>query len=246
MFGAGEYRASDIYLSMCPTANFATGEGTLYFTGLTNGQPTWSPFKSNSVPVVQDNPTNGPAWPKDTPSVGKFSAVYCTNLDLWLMTFDGGRNTKNAESTKGVYFSYAPAPWGPWATPQLIFNKYRDDHADGVYIYEPTNHMGYPLTIDPSKDDPSTTPGEVQEPELIERFTRITNSTLTIYYIIGTWNPYTAVKMRSQFAIVPVIDPASLVHKKNKFSFSWTGVANERYVIRYSTTCRWLGRHLPI
>ncbi len=42
-------------------------------------------------------------------------------------------------------------------------------------------------------------------------------------------------KMRSEFTIRPVIDPASLVHKKNKFSFSWDAPTNERYQVDYST-----------
>ncbi len=51
----------------------------------------------------------------------------------------------------------------------------------------------------------------------------------------GTFNPYTVVKMRSEFIITPVIDAASLVHKKNKFSFSWAAPTNESYQVDYST-----------
>jgi hypothetical protein len=65
MFGTGEYRASDVYLAQTPTASFLSGAGTRYFAGLTNGQPTWSTAESNCVPVVEDNPTNGPPWPND-------------------------------------------------------------------------------------------------------------------------------------------------------------------------------------
>ena len=70
---------------------------------------------------------------------------------------------------------------------------------------------------------------------MIERFTRITNSTLFIYYTISTWNPYTVVKMRSAFAINPVIDPGSLDRTTNKFAFAWTGPTNASYQIQYST-----------
>ena len=52
---------------------------------------------------------------------------------------------------------------------------------------------------------------------------------------MGTFNPYTVVKMRSEFTIQPVIDPASLVHKKNKFSFSWVAPTNASYQVDYST-----------
>src|SRR5262249_40418922 len=63
LFGAGGYRASDIYLARTPASSFASGAGTQYFTGLVNGQPTWTNSEAGAVPVVQDNPLNGPAWP---------------------------------------------------------------------------------------------------------------------------------------------------------------------------------------
>ena len=122
MFGTGEYRSGDVFLCQIPTANFASGAGTLFFAGLTNGQPVWSGAESNCNPVVQDNPTNGPAWPDDAGTAGNVSVIYSTCLNLWLMTYDGGRSAETAKTkTTGVYFSYAQQPWGPWSQPQLIF-----------------------------------------------------------------------------------------------------------------------------
>jgi hypothetical protein len=233
IFGTGEFRASDIYLAKVSSANFVSGQGTLYFTGLTNGESTWSPFESNSVPVVQDNPTNGPAWPNDTPSAGDLSVIYPPGLGVWLMTFDGGRGTK--QGTEGVYFAYAAEPWGPWSTPQLVFNKNRDG-GNGVFIYDAKHNRG-PAgpVINPSQNNPTNTDGAVYGPYLLERFARVTNSTLYLYYTMSTWNPYTVVKMRSAFEIVPTIDPASLVHKKGRFSFSWAGTLGQSYEVDYST-----------
>jgi hypothetical protein len=37
---------------------------------------------------------------------------------------------------------------------------------------------------------------------MIERFTRVSGSMLKIYYVMSTWNPYTVVKMRSEFTII--------------------------------------------
>lgn len=236
MFGAGEYRAGDVFLCMVPTANFAGGAGTLYFTGLTNGQPTWSSAESNCVPVVQDNPTNGPAWPNDAGTVGNVSVTYPPGLGLWLMTYDGGRSPDSKTlHTTGVYFSSAPQPWGPWRTPQLIFNKLRDG-GSGVFIHDPglTNNDGLDGPVI-GNNDPTNTPGGDFAPIMIERFTRITNSTLFIYYTMSTWNPYTVVKMRSAFTITPVVDPGSLVHKKNKFSFTWNAPTNQSYQVDYSS-----------
>ncbi|MGD1158368.1 MAG: hypothetical protein ABSA41_21450 [Terriglobia bacterium] len=36
---------------------------------------------------------------------------------------------------------------------------------------------------------------------MIERFTEVKGDTLTIYYNLSTFNPYTVVKMRSEFKI---------------------------------------------
>jgi hypothetical protein len=234
MFGAGKYRASDVYLAMTPAATFLSGAGTLYFTGLTNGQPTWSAIETNAVPVVQDNPTNGPAWPNDSPSVGNVSVIYSAPLGLWLMTYDGGRSANSAQlHTTGIYFSSAPAPWGPWITPQLIFNSVRDGGL-GVFIYDAGNHTG-PAgpTINPSSNNPTNTPGGVYAPYLLEPFTTISNGMLYIYYVMSTWNPYTNVKMVSAFTIQPVI--GSPVHTKTNFTFSWLAPTNEIYQVDFST-----------
>ncbi len=236
MFGAGAYRASDIYLATTPSSSYLSGGGTLYFTGLTNGQPVWSSVETNAVPVVQDNPTNGPAWPNDSPSVGNLSVIYSTNLGLWMMTYDGGRNTDDKTNYAGIYFSCAAQPWGPWTTPQLIFSPTRD-HGFGVFMhnsdYSPPGPVG--PTIDPSEHNPTNTTGTVYAASMIESFTRITNSTVFIYYTMATWNPYTVVKMRSAFTIIPVIDSASLVKLKKKFSFAWTAPTNITYQVDYST-----------
>lgn len=115
--------------------------------------------------------------------------------------YDGGRQS---EDTKGVYFTSAPAPWGPWVPPQLIFNPKRD-HGFGVFIHDPTITPGPPgdglngPLVGPG--DPSMVRGEPFAPLMIERFTTVAGDTLKIYYTTGTYNPYTVVKMPSEFTI---------------------------------------------
>jgi hypothetical protein len=201
MFGLAEYRASDVYLAIVPESTFATGQGTRYFTGLVNGQPTWSSSETAAVPVVVDNPLDGPAWPNDTPTIGNVSVTYSADLDRWLMTYDGGATS---QATVGVYFAHAAEPWGPWSKPQLIFNARRDG-AMGTFIHDPgvtPNPPGDGLngpTI--GQNDPNTTRGAAYAPYMIERFTRVTGNRLSIYYTLSTWNPYTVVEMRSDFTI---------------------------------------------
>lgn len=196
MFGTGNYRASDIYLSVIPASDFWGGGSTRYYAGHVNGQPNWSTSESAAVPIVQDNPLKTASY---SPTVGNMTVGYSTDLGLWIMTFDGGRQSGQ---TGGFYFTYAKEPTGPWASPQLIFNPTRDN-ALGTYIHNPSAVPSDGLTgptIGPNTD-PVTSPGAAYAPMLIERFTRAAGNTLKIYYLNSTWNPYTVVKMRSEFTI---------------------------------------------
>ena len=204
MYGAGPYRASDVYLSRTPISTFESGDGTEYFGGFLNGETFWTGMESGVVPVVQDNPTNGPAWPNDNPTVGNLSVVYSNDLGLWLMLFDGGRQTAK---TKSIYLTYAHQPWGPWSTPQLIFNDTRDN-AYGVYIHNPGivpdppgDGLNGPIIGALNGADPFTTAGGAFAPLAIERFLRVSGNTLKVYYNISTWNPYTVVLVRSEFTV---------------------------------------------
>jgi Domain of unknown function (DUF4185) len=195
IFGLGAYRASDVYLATVPASSFDTGAGTRYFTGMANGQPQWSTSESAAVPIVTDNPLKTATY---TPSIGNVSVVYAKELGLWLMTYDGGRQSS---ATGGVYFAYATDPWGPWSEPQLIFNPRRDG-ANGKFIHDPSITPSDGLngpTI--GGNNPTTTPGGPYAPYMIERFTKLSGTTLSIYYLLSTWNPYTVVEMRSDFAI---------------------------------------------
>jgi hypothetical protein len=195
IFGLGVYRGSDVYLSVVGAADFESGRGTRYFTGLVNGQPAWSTSEADAVPVVLDNPLN---LPNPTPGIGNVSVIYSNELRLWLMTYDSSRGSPES---RGFYFTYAGEPWGPWQRPQLIFNPARDGAA-GTFIHDPRISPSDGLTgptIGPN--DPVTTPGGPYAPYMIERFTRVAGRTLSIYYTLSTWNPYTIVMMRSDFRV---------------------------------------------
>lgn len=53
--------------------------------------------------------TISPAWPNDSPTAGNLSVVYSSALNLWLMTYDGGRQSNK---TRGIYFSLGGAAVG--------------------------------------------------------------------------------------------------------------------------------------
>ena len=192
MFATGKYRESNIYLSKTPASGFWAGTGTQYFAGRVNGQPTWTASEAAAVPIVLDNPPTG------TPTIGNVAVAYSADLGMWLMTYDGGRQTA---ATRGVYLAYAKDPWGPWATPLLIYTIPRDPGL-GVFIHNPNATPSDGLngpTIGPN--DPATTAGAPYAPTIIGRFTRVTGNTLKVYFLLSTWNPYTVVKMRSELTI---------------------------------------------
>src|SRR6185436_864708 len=81
IFGLGVYRGSDVYLSVVGAADFESGRGTRYYTGIVNGQPVWSTSEADAVPVVLDNPLGVPNY---TPGIGNVSVIYSNELRLWL------------------------------------------------------------------------------------------------------------------------------------------------------------------
>ncbi len=198
VFGLGDYRATDVYLATVPASAFEAGTATRYFAGLADGQPTWTTDESGAVPVLIDNPLHH--LPPDAPTVGNLAVVWSADLGLWLMTFDGGRQT---QATTGVWFTYAAQPWGPWAAPQLLFNAIRDGGL-GVFIHDPgavPDDLLDGPTINPAANPPATTRGGIYAPFLIGRFTQVAGDLLSVSYTMSTWNPYTVVRMKSSFRI---------------------------------------------
>jgi hypothetical protein len=233
IFGEGQHRGqptgSSVYLSYIPANDFWPGvdsqgrSATRYFAGFKSGHPTWSPTEADAVPVVYDNPYDVPVPPgppgfADPGTVGEISVAYSPRLDLWLMTYDGGRQTgpgTDKPQNDGVYFSYAQFPWGPWAKSQLIFNACRDGGL-GSYMFYPSSDSSCATgahTTGPAGptiggqgaggNDPVTTPGDPYAPEIIERFIEVDGGTLKLFYTMSTWNPYAVVLMESDLKIAP-------------------------------------------
>jgi hypothetical protein len=240
LVGNGEYRAESIYLSYVPESEFWTGldsdnkRATRYFAGLDkNGLPTWTDVEMKAMPILYDNPYGLPQGPGvgDPGTVGNASIAYNSELALWLMTWDGGRVAGGgAGSATGVYFSTASAPWGPWSTPQLIYNacvahqygqgygdfiryvKGADDICAGT-VKEKTGPAGpisgtkgeQPFIGSNSGETALTLRGAVYAPFMIPGLTMLTGNSLTVGYNMSTWNPYTSVLMQSNFNVAPPI-----------------------------------------
>ena len=186
VWGTGVYRKSDAYLSIVPAENFETGKGTRYFAGLDAARvPTWSDNESDAKPIVR----NG--------TLGDLSVTWCKDLGVWLMTYD------RREPTRGIAFSYSRMPWGPWSEPQILFDIVRDG-ALGKFIHNPRAHPDDGLAgpvIGKGQANPGAVRGGAYAPYVVERFTKLKGSELSLYYVLSTWNPYVVVLMKSRLQV---------------------------------------------
>jgi len=187
VWGTGVYRHSDAYLSIVPVATFETGEGTRYFAGLNAaGTPTWSVRESDATPIVQ----NG--------TMGDLSVTWCKDLGLWLMTYDS-----RPPAPRGILLSYSRTPWGPWTEHQIVFNAIRDG-ALGKFIHDPgaqpDDGLAGPV-IGKGQANPAAVRGGGYAPYVVERFTKLEGTELSLYYVLSTWNPYVVVLMRSRLRV---------------------------------------------
>jgi len=185
VWGTGVYRQSDAYLSLVPVTQFETGKGTLYFAGMnTAGAPSWSANESDAKPIVQ----NG--------TLGDLSVTWCKDLALWLMTYD------RRAPTRGIAFSYSRAPWGPWSEPQILFNAASD--GIGRFIHAPNGSPPDGLAgpvIGRGRANPDAVHGGAYAPYVVERWTKLKGSELSVYYVLSTWNPYVVVLMKSRLKV---------------------------------------------
>jgi lysophospholipase L1-like esterase len=193
VWGTGQYRQSDAYLSIVPVAEFESGKGTRYFAGLDQtGAPNWSDKESDSAPIVQ----NG--------TLGDLSVTWSKDLGVWLMTYD------RRAPRPGVAFSYSPTPWGPWSEPQEIFNAARDGVSKFIHRAgaTPDDGLAGPV-IGAAQRNPQAVQGGAYAPYVVERWTKLTGPELSIYYVLSTWNPYVVVLMKSR---LQVDQPPGTVH----------------------------------
>jgi Domain of unknown function (DUF4185) len=187
VWGTGAYRRSDAYLSIVPVAQFESGKGTRYYAGLDAGSsPIWNEEESEATAIVQ----NG--------TMGDLSVTWCKDLGLWLMTYDS-----REPAPRGILFSYSRTPWGPWSEPQIIFNAVRDG-AVGKFIHNPQANPDDGLAgpvIGKGQANPRAVHGGAYAPYVIERWTKVRGSELSIYYVLSTWNPYVVILMKSRLHV---------------------------------------------
>lgn len=103
-----------------------------------------------------------------------------------------------------VVAQFSAAPWGPWSDPVVVFSS-ADPWWNRV-MHQPGNDRMV-QSIEPiySRDGsrfqlPDDERGTAYNPNLLHRYTRNADGSVTLYYTLSTWNPYQVFLMSSTLA----------------------------------------------
>ncbi len=177
MFGSGDYRASNVYLACQPAQKIEKKTSLRYFAGWNEeDKPIWVNQEKYAVPLF------------DQPQVGELSVTYNQFINRWVMLY-------NAGEPRGINMRTAKQPWGPWTSPQVIFDPSKDG-GYGHFMHVKDSNDGL---SDPDREGEwGGEYGPYQYGYLAIGDTAEKKSTTTIYFNMSTWNPYTVLLMKAQ------------------------------------------------
>lgn len=177
-FGSGTYRESSPYLARAATSAVEQKSSWRFFKGTdASGAPLWGESESEAQPLFTH------------PCIGELSVAYSPELQSWLMMYNCG-------DPRGINLRRAPAPWGPWSQPQVVFEPGRDEG------YCHFMHRRWEPADSASVCDCVADPGRAAEwggeygPSMIPRLFRAEATGVTLYFVMSTWNPYNTVLMK--------------------------------------------------
>jgi hypothetical protein len=152
-----------------------------------SGSPLWVTDAASAAPIFVFDPGED--------SVGGFSVFWLPGVDRWIATYPVGDN--------GVYFRSAKSALGPWSEPAILFDP--DPAVDRGYCNfvhrgcEPSACCD--VDYDPVRYGAwgPTQSGRVYAPQPVLPWTQSDEAagTSTLYFLMSTGNPYTAMTMRA-------------------------------------------------
>ena len=231
VFGRGHYIASTdtdgepydpwaLYLLRQPIEPLLEQEAfnPRYFAGLDgDGAPRWTDAIGQAVPVARHESEvaafeGGEGEP--IRFIGTMAVSVIPPLGeqgfRWLMAY-GGRppvpvdEHENLEDPRmGIVVRLARHPWGPWTPPRRIWSVFSED-GGGELIFNP-NVPGVESDAGRSPrvcgvPAPYIDVGVEYSPQVIEPFSRVDGDTLTIYWLLSSWNPYRVMQMRTEIRL---------------------------------------------
>lgn len=181
-FGSGSYRASNVRLAFQPAADLDSGTALAYFAGLdASGRPTWSAQEADAIALF------------DQPCVGELSVGWNKFIRRWVMFY-------NCNSPRGINFRTACQPWGPWTTPQVLFQPWND------LGYAHFMHVNWTFRVLDNVHNPTRQNewGGEYGPYMFRHLVIGTDNRTTIYFTMSTWNPYVSVLMQTELTVANV------------------------------------------
>jgi Domain of unknown function (DUF4185) len=109
--GAAMRRMGDPYLARLLPADIATGHGISYFEGYgSSGAPSFGSKESDATTLFSDSPG----------CTGEIGVSWNAYLGAWTMLYDC--KDSSAGRPAGIWLRTSPEPWGPWSSPQTVFD----------------------------------------------------------------------------------------------------------------------------
>lgn len=195
LFGTGDYRNSAVYMYCQNEDSIEYKSSIYYFAGFNGSKPTWTKDENNAEPV--HNITCG----------GEISFAYNPHLQKWLGLYNCGE-------PRGINYTTADNPWGPYTEGKLIFDPWLDN-GYCHFIHTDWNHMVCDTVNDLYREYEW---GGEYGPYMFKDFTTIKDSLVTIYYTLSTWNPYTVVLMKSILVNPDIVSNTTPIQKANEIS----------------------------
>jgi hypothetical protein len=202
------------YLAVA-SMNFFGVQGSWKYYGGTASDGTVS-WKDNEDDAVELPPFGSALYDRMYGSgyhrcVGQFSVQYDRVLAKWMMMYGCGNDPAiyNPRNGRGIFLRMADAPWGPWTSPQLVFDPgnrgycyfmHRQDAGPCPAGSPNPADLGFRDDKDPEKN---AWGGEYDACLLPPRYDKYTGGSLTLYWVMSTWNPYQAVLMKTEIRRPP-------------------------------------------
>ena len=109
--GGAQRKMGAPYLARMLPADMGTGASITYFDGYhTDGAPKFGAGESNATTIFSDAP----------PCARSIGVNWNGWLGQWLMLYDC--DDASVGHPAGIYLRTAPNPWGPWSSPQTVFD----------------------------------------------------------------------------------------------------------------------------
>lgn len=182
IFGTGLWRKSDVRLAVQPAAQIESRDAVRYFAGTDQeGGPIWSPNESDALPLFNQ------------PCAGELSVAFNSLLNKWIMLYNCGWDRLD------VRMRTADTPWGPWSSPQILFDPDKDA-ALCRFMHSDWRGKQCDILHEPGRERMG---GIVYGPYLFEDVTIGSADAATIYFTLSTWNPYTVLLMKATLGKAP-------------------------------------------